>query len=251
MDDSRMAPLSSRKFSLIWWVSLASTGTMSLAGFPISPIIETESSLSPPRFMMVSSSLSSTLSPSHLTSQGLLSLLTSLSFNLWLASHSYLLIFYNSSIFLSSTSLDPPSFLNFSDYLATFLILSLHHFSTMVALFKAFSSLESISCCFPHIFQRTLPLSHAMTLTPSHPTPREGVYASILVEYIINIPSCINKYLIHKGISLNILPLATLLKISFAHKKYWWFSAANLIMYPFSMVLTQKSIACVTGQFNL
>jgi hypothetical protein len=91
----------------------------------------------------------------------------------------------------------------------------------MEALFKDFSSLESISDCFPTICQRTLPLSHAMTLTPPHPTPSEGVYAAISIEDIFNIPSSIKKTLIHGGIYLNKLPLASFLKIAFARQKYW------------------------------
>jgi hypothetical protein len=121
----------------------------------------------------------------------------------------------------------------------------------MVDLFKSHSSLESLSCCFPPIFQRTLPLSHAMTLTPSRPTPSKGVYVVISVGDIINIPSSIKKALIHRWISLNSLPLAPFLKISSAHEKEWWFSAENLIMYPSSVVLTQKSTSSMTGQSSL
>jgi hypothetical protein len=77
-----------------------------------------------------------------------------------------------------------------------------------------------------------------MNFTPSHPTPRKGVYVAISVRNIINIPSSTKKVLIHRGISLKILPLVTFLKISSAHKKDWWFSAANSIMYPSIMVLT-------------
>jgi len=90
-----------------------------------------------------------------------------------------------------------------------------------------------------------------MSLTPSHPTPREDVYVSISDGDIINIPSSTKKALIHKGISLNNIPLAFFLKISSACKKYWWFSDANSIRYPYIMVLTQKSTACVTGQSSL
>jgi hypothetical protein len=121
----------------------------------------------------------------------------------------------------------------------------------MEDLFKALSSLESISCFLPIICQRTLPLSHSMTLTLSRPTPRKDVYVAISVGDIINIPSSIKKTLIHWEISLNSLPLAPFLKISSVHEKDWWFSATNSIMYPSSVVLTQKSIAPVTGQSNL
>jgi hypothetical protein len=87
-----------------------------------------------------------------------------------------------------------------------------------------------------------------MTLPQPRPTPSEGVYAAISVGDIVNIPSSIKKTLIHRGISLNSLPLASFLKIASAHEKYWWFSAANSIIYPSNVVLTQKSIARVTGQ---
>jgi hypothetical protein len=90
-----------------------------------------------------------------------------------------------------------------------------------------------------------------MTLTPSHPTPNEGVYAAISIEDIINIRSSIKKTLIDLGIPLNSVPLAPFLKISAAHEKDWWFSAANLIMYPSSVVLTHKSTARVTGKSSL
>jgi hypothetical protein len=90
-----------------------------------------------------------------------------------------------------------------------------------------------------------------MTLTPPHPTPSEGVYAAISVGDIVNIPSSIKKTLIHRGISLNSLPLASFLKTTSAHEKYWWFSAANSMIYPSNVVLTQKSTARVTGQSNL
>jgi hypothetical protein len=119
----------------------------------------------------------------------------------------------------------------------------------MVALFKARSSLESVSFFFPPIFQRTLPLSQAMTLL--QPTPSEDVYDAILVRDIVNIPSFIKKTLIHRGIYLNSLPLASFLKIAYAREKYWWFSAANLIIYPSTVVLTQKSITRMTGQSSL
>jgi hypothetical protein len=159
---------------------------------------------------------------------------------------------YNQFFHLSFLNFsDPPSFLNFSNYLVAFLILSHHHFSTIVALFKARSSLKSISYCFHSIFQRTLPLSNAMTITLSHPTTREGVYTAISVRGIINIPSSTKKSLIHRGISLNSLSLAPFLKISSAYEKDWWFSATNSIMYPSIMVLTHKSTARVTGKSSL
>jgi hypothetical protein len=188
--------------------------------------------------MSTSSSLTSATSPSCPTSLGLLSLCASLSFNIWLANRSYLLIFCNSSLFLSSTSPDPPSFVNFSDYLATFLIFPCHLFSTMKALLKARSSLKSVSCCCPPICQRTLPLSHSMTLTLPCLTPREGVYVASLVEDIVNIRSSIKKTLIHGGISLNSLPLAYFLKTASDHEKYWCFLARNLMIYPSNVVLT-------------
>jgi hypothetical protein len=142
-------------------------------------------------------------------------------------------------------------FLNLSDYLVSFLISPCHHFSTMAALFKAHSSLESVSCCFPPIFQRILPLSQAMTLPQPRHTQSEGVYAAISVRDIVNIPSSIKKTLIHRRISLNSLPLVSFLKIASAHKKYRSFLAANSIIYPSNVVLTQKSIARMTGQSNL
>jgi hypothetical protein len=102
----------------------------------------------------------------------------------------------------------------------------------------------------PHLSKNPSPFS-SMTLTPSRPTPSEGVYAAISVGDIINIPSSTKKALIHRGISLNSLPLVPFLKISSTHEKYWWFSAANSIMYPSIVVLTQKSTARVTGQSSL
>jgi hypothetical protein len=66
-----------------------------------------------------------------------------------------------------------------------------------------------------------------MNLTPPHPTPSEGVYVSISVGDIINIPSSTKKSLIHRRISLNNLPLASFLKIASNHEKYWWLSVSN------------------------
>jgi hypothetical protein len=132
-----------------------------------------------------------------------------------------------------------------------FLIFPQHHFSTMAALYKACSSLEFISCFSPPIVKESFPSLYSMTLTPSHPTPREGVYAAISVRDIINIPSSTKKYLIHRGISLTSLPLAPFLKISSPCEKDWWFSAANSIMYRSIMMVTQKSMALMTGESNL
>jgi hypothetical protein len=71
----------------------------------------------------------------------------------------------------------------------------------------------------PFVKERS-PLSQAMIPPQTDPTPSEGVYIAILVGDIITIPSSIKKTLIHKGISLNSLPLASFLKSSSTHEKY-------------------------------
>ena len=166
-------PLASGQFYLIWAVLFSSTRAVSLVVFPIFLGIGDEYSLSSSRFMPNSSSLTSTPSPSCPTFWGLLSLCAYLSLNIWLASLSCLLIFLNSFFYPSSTSPGPRSFHNFSDYFTAFFILPHHHFSTMVTLFKALSSLQSISFYSP-IFQITLSPLLGHDSTPKSPHPKWG-----------------------------------------------------------------------------
>jgi hypothetical protein len=53
------------------------------------------------------------------------------------------------------------------------------------------------------------------------PTPSEGVYASISIGDIVIIHSSIKKTLIHEGISLNSLSLASFLKSASGGEKDW------------------------------
>jgi hypothetical protein len=59
-----------------------------------------------------------------------------------------------------------------------------------------------------------------MTPPQNDPTPRKGVYASISVRDMFNIPSSIKKTLIPRGISLNSLPLVYFLKYTSSLEKY-------------------------------
>jgi len=136
MGDLGLAPLDSGKYYLIWGVSFSSSGVVSSVGFPIFLGIEDESSISYSISMPNSLSLAPTPSPSYPPSPGLLSLFSSLSLNLWLASLSCLLIFHNSSIFHSSTSLGPTYFCNFSNCFTTLFIL-LHTTSQLWWLFSS------------------------------------------------------------------------------------------------------------------
>jgi hypothetical protein len=130
MGNSELTPLTSGWFSLTWGVSFSSYGAVSSVRFSIFHGIGDEYSLSSSRSMSDSFSL---------------------------VSLSSLLIFHNSSIYLSSTSPGPTSFHNFSKCFAAFFIFLCHHFSTMAAIFRACSSLDSISCCFPHFSKNPLP----------------------------------------------------------------------------------------------
>jgi hypothetical protein len=76
-----------------------------------------------------------------------------------------------------------------------------------------------------------------MTPPQTLPTRRKGVFVAISVRDIVNIPSSIKKTLIHRGLSLKSLPLASFLKSASSHEKYWWFLATNSIMYPSNVVL--------------
>jgi hypothetical protein len=60
-----------------------------------------------------------------------------------------------------------------------------------------------------------------MMLPQPLPTPSEDVYVAITVGDIVSIPSSIKKTLIHRGISLNNLPLDYFLKSTYAHEKGW------------------------------
>jgi hypothetical protein len=63
----------------------------------------------------------------------------------------------------------------------------------------------------------------------NHPPPSAGFYVAMLIEGRGKIPYSTNKILIHKGISINNLPLSPSLSIASSLEKFWCFSAEKSI----------------------
>jgi hypothetical protein len=102
-------------------------------------------------------------------------------------------------------------------------LLSLSYLTTTSQLWRLSSRLAHPLSPFlasSSVAKEPSPLSQAMIPPQTNPTPSEGVYVAISVRDIVSISSSIKKTLIHRGISLKSIPLASFLKYASAGEKY-------------------------------